>query len=217
MSFMKCGHCGNDRDMKEVAKGSYNEWVDPGDDIGFRLEGQYYAVVKHCPRCEEISLYKYDDANYYDEDQYTLTLLYPRPRDVSFLPPRVRVAYEKAQKVKSVDASFYALGLRRVIELVCIDRGATKKSLNDQITELVANNSLPQIFAGMSHYLRDLGNASAHGKDVEVEQSDVEAATDFVEAILEYLYISPAKLKRVADELAARRAADTGESDQAGT
>lgn len=217
MHLKQCGHCENDRDMKEIARGTYNEESEFNRQAGFHLERCDVAIVKQCPRCGEITLFTHDDANYYDDDQHTLKVLYPRSRDISALPPVVHAAYKKSQKAKSVDSDYYAIRVRSVLEAVCSDKNATGKDLFVKLNKLIESGLLPSALGGISHYLRLIGNVGAHAGTVEVSNADVEAITDFLDAILEYLYIAPAKLKLVSDDLAARKAADKVDTDQVGT
>lgn len=198
---MNCGHCGNPKDLKEVARGEIDAEVDNDPRYGRNVLWVEYVVVKRCPRCDQLTIY-----TYYSYDGSPSYIIYPRPRDMTALPQNIRVEYDKAQKVKSIDNGFYAVGLRRVLEAICEANGITGRAhLAAKLPKLVANINLPDVFAGMTTYLRDIGNIGAHADGREVSSADVNAATDFIEAILEYLYIAPAKLKRVTDDFEARK------------
>jgi hypothetical protein len=137
-----------------------------------------------------------------DPDDVSFVVIYPQgSRDLSALPQRVRMEYANAQRVKSIDANFYAVGVRRTLEAVCTDRGfprVGRQTLFDRLDKLAKAQGLPEVFVEMAHHLRDLGNLGAHEDDVEVESADVDVAADFAEAILEYLYRAPAKLARAS-------------------
>jgi hypothetical protein len=197
---MNCGHCGNPRDLQEVAKGEIDTEVAEDPRYGRHVIWAEYVAVKRCPRCDQLTIY-----TYYSYDGSPSYVIYPRPRDLTALPENIRIEYDKAQKAKLVDRGFYALALRRVLEAICSYKGAQGGNLYQKLKYLVDMKSLPEQFAELAHYLREIGNLGAHVGDIEILESDVEAATDFIEAILEYLYIAPAKLKRVTDALTQRR------------
>lgn len=189
--------------MVEVAKGVLDTEVEEFPDYGTSVITESRVVVSRCPRCDNLTLYTHLASNTFDNSNFRV--LYPRARDLSGLPQTVQIEYDRAQKAKLVDRGFYALALRRVLEAICSYKGAQGGNLYQKLKYLVDTKSLPEQFAELAHYLREIGNVGAHVGDIEILESDVEAATDFIEAILEYLYIAPAKLKRVTDELEARK------------
>jgi hypothetical protein len=53
----------------------------------------------------------------------------------------------------------------------------------------------------MTQQLRAIRNLGAHAAEDEVSESDVPAILDFVGAIVEYLYVAPAKIDAVEERL----------------
>jgi hypothetical protein len=53
----------------------------------------------------------------------------------------------------------------------------------------------------MALHLKELRNLGAHDAEDEVTQEDVPIIVDFLKAILEYLYIAPAKIEAVRARL----------------
>ena len=60
---------------------------------------------------------------------------------------------------------------------------------------------IPPLLADMAHLGRKFGNLAAHFAKEQVTEDDISAMLDFVEAILEYLYVAPAKITVVQERL----------------
>lgn len=101
----------------------------------------------------------------------------------SALPENVRDKYDRALKVKKIDAGFYAVGVRRLLEAVCNHLGVRKGDLFDRLKVLASNGAIPPTLALQAQELRGLGNLGAHDKDIDVEDADVPVIEDFAEAV----------------------------------
>ena len=71
--------------------------------------------------------------------------------------------------------------------------------LAERLKNLANSGRIPQTLAEMAQQLRLLRNLGAH--DDEVTEEDVPIILDFLEAILEYLYVAPAKIAAVQARL----------------
>jgi hypothetical protein len=60
---------------------------------------------------------------------------------------------------------------------------------------------IPQTLAEMAQQLRQIRNLGAYDANDEVTEEDVPIIMDFLEAILEYLYVAPAKIAAVQARL----------------
>lgn len=88
---------------------------------------------------------------------------------------------------------------RRVIQQSCIDKGAKKKTLYEQIDELNIDNNLKKL----AHKLRFWGNNGAHPDillDEKIEEEDAKLAIDFTEKFLQYVYIIPKELEEIENQ-----------------
>jgi len=138
-----------------------------------------------------IHYHNYDEISYYDEK----SILYPQNSiDSNSVPPKVKEAYEAALKTKSIDKYVCLMALRRTLELLLKDKGATKWGLKDKIEEIAAKGLLPDTLKEASSLAKILGDTAAHDKELEIDQYDVEAMAEFVGFIIEYLYIVPDKI-----------------------
>lgn len=73
--------------------------------------------------------------------------------------------------------------------------------LADQLRSLADSGRIPRTLADVALHLKQLGNLGAHFDEVEVTEEDVPIILDFVELLLEYLYVAPAKIEAVRTRL----------------
>ena len=74
-------------------------------------------------------------------------------------------------------------------------------TLADKVNNLIKSDRIPPIVADMAHLGRQIGNLGAHFDKQEVTEADVTAMLGFLETILEYLYVLPAKVATVKARL----------------
>jgi hypothetical protein len=83
--------------------------------------------------------------------------------DATDIPPAIAASLEEAVKCHSSQCyKAAALMVRRVLEEVCEERGATGNNLKDRITDLSKKIVLPQDLLQAADHLRLLGNDAAH-------------------------------------------------------
>ncbi len=73
--------------------------------------------------------------------------------------------------------------------------------LADKLKSLADTGRIPQTLVDVALHLRQLGNLGAHFDEDEVTEKDVLIILDFVELLLEYLYVAPAKIEAVKKRL----------------
>jgi hypothetical protein len=117
------------------------------------------------------------------------------------VPASVAAIYREASVVKRLSPNSFAVQIRRALEAVCADRGAAGRSLYEMLTELARRGDLPPVLGEMSDVLRLLGNVGAHASDRTVRPSQVDALDEFFRAVIEYVYIAPAKLRQFREKL----------------
>ena len=111
--------------------------------------------------------------------------------DAHNLPPGVRRVYEETHKALTADQPILAgIGIRALVEAVCLDQGAQGANLKDRIQDLVVKGVVTAAGAAVLQRTRLLGNAAAH--QAQPHEPDVLAsAADVVEHMLEGAYILP--------------------------
>lgn len=113
------------------------------------------------------------------------------------VPERIRKIYEEARYVKSKSPSSFVVQIRRALEAVTKERNAVGKVLIARIDWLIQNGHLPSVFGQMSHISRMIANLGAHDAEIEVKKSDANIVDEFFRAIIEYIYVAPAKVIRI--------------------
>ena len=72
--------------------------------------------------------------------------------------------------------------------------GADGNDLPEMIKDLVDKKILPEMLDDACWVIRQLGNCAAHADDIDFYKYEVERTTEFVGAIIDYLYILPNKI-----------------------
>jgi len=152
-----------------------------------------------CPACDAVNLSsEMEGAGY-------LRVLWPLNKALLGLPPTIDKAYKAARNVQRIDNNAFAVLLRRVLELVCLDRGATGDNLQQQLKSLARSNEIPDRLADMADQLRQLGNIGAHASEGEVTYTDVPILEDLCRAVLEYVYTAPKLIWQIEQRLEERK------------
>jgi hypothetical protein len=120
------------------------------------------------------------------------------------VPDRVRKIYEEARLVKRSPSSF-VVQIGRALEAITKDKKAQGRTLNDRLNWLTNQEFLPPVLGQMGHINRILRNWGAHDAETEVELEDVEIVDEFFRAIVEYLYVAPAKVKKIQELVDSRQ------------
>ena len=112
------------------------------------------------------------------------------------LPHQVNRMYDETHSSLSNKLSTLgSVGIRVLVESVCIEKQAIGKNLKEKINDLVAKGVLTESGATILHGLRDLGNESAHEMKSQDEES-IDLAMDVVENLLQSVFILPEASKR---------------------
>jgi hypothetical protein len=70
-----------------------------------------------------------------------------------------------------------------------------------KLNDLAVSGRMPQTLAQMGQQLRVIRNMGAHDAEDEVTADDIPIILDLIEAILEYLYVAPAKIAAAQNRL----------------
>jgi hypothetical protein len=96
-----------------------------------------------------------------------------------------------ALKVKPIDSNAFAVLLGRVLELLCIDRKAIGKTLDNKLSDLATKGEIPSKLVDVAHNLRKFRNIGAHADLGELTAKEVPILDDLCRATLEYVYTAP--------------------------
>jgi hypothetical protein len=217
---LPCGEC--DRETKHsVLESATQERNVPGSE--FRIVEKYQIV--QCKGCETIT-FRISRINTQDsvwdeatdsEIHHERIELYPnrvagrhKLRESPILSFEVGGIYDETHRALCGNQPILAgIGMRALIEAVCMEKGAKGGNLRDKIDALVGMGILTPNAAQILQTLRGLGNAAAH----QVKPPDERAlniAMDVVEHLLRDVYILPRITGELSDHKKAK--AQTSES-----
>ena len=195
-----CGHCNNVSRM-EILGTTRDEIVEYEPEYGpIGVHGTDYSVIK-CPACKKVNIVSYEwDDRIEDENEITYEILYPqRSNFPAGLPESILNTFKAAEKVKSIDVNAYAILMRRMLELVCIDRKAKGEYLASMLKDLADRNEIPGKLVDVAKGLKDFGNIGAHAGIGELSEKEIPIVNALSTAVLEYIYSAP-YLATVAEE-----------------
>lgn len=198
----RCGHCGNVTKLEERGGyehiGSIPNKVNNTWDV-IRVSWQVYE----CVTCLEPTLVKFV---YGPQINYSVSVqekqLYPvSEAPLTNLPQNIEKAYLASIKVKNIEPNACAVLVGRTLEAACNHEQAQGRTLAQKLNYLAQNGRIPNTLVEMARQLKELRNLGAHDAEDEVTEEDVPVILDFLEAILEYLYVAPAKIEAVRARL----------------
>lgn len=211
-SVVKCGHCANIGRMEILATrddGSrYAEEVNVGDRA---IDASYNAgtlvQVLLCEVCSQVTVRRTDYDERFTEDPIEWSVIFPKGTSaVEGLPKAVEAAHAAAQRVRNVDRNAYAVLLRRMLEVVCIDQGAVGNTLAARLKDLAGKGILPLGLIEVADSIRSMGNVGAHAATGDVEEGEVPLLDRLSAAVLEYVYVAPLLVARAREKMAQRGA-----------
>ncbi len=211
--MIQCGHCGKRTVFHVRGQGTkYGAVLD--DPHKTQWDGQTITTwrILECAVClkptlvEETVEYSFDQGFYRaaEIDAAEAVVLYPEPgarTALTNLPTAIEKAYRGALAVQDIEPNLCAVAAGRTLEAVCKHEKAIGKTLAEKLDDLVKSDRIPRTLAEMAHQLRQIRNLGAHATEDEVTELDVPIILHFVEAILEYLYVAPAKIAAVQARL----------------
>lgn len=193
------------RTQHTISGEDYNHYSEPVDGI---FETDTYYVVKCCG-CETVTFFlKKEGTEYEQTDEYGNYLEVPEVRtypvnedEVEFidghwgLPSEIYSAYHESVKAINAECPLLAaLGLRIVVEAICINKGIKKGKLGLKIEKLQTEGYITKANKERLDEARFMGNESAH--DFRVPSRDkLLLVLDVVNTMLHDLYILDSKCK----------------------
>lgn len=189
---VRCPKCG--------ARGSFE--AIGGNDVAI---GDFLASHRQCPR-NDCNCYVLVIMERTDDGDLDVADAYPPERlkfDGSNVPPPINNSMLEAIRCHS-HGNYIAAAIvvRKVLEEICHDQGATDGTLKDRIEALGENVMIPrELLEGMDD-LRLLGNDAAHIEDwtfEEIGEEEVRVAINFTKKIIETTYQFEALLEELKE------------------
>jgi len=186
------------------------------EDLEDETTSEVAYSVYQCVNCAELTFIRWSRVEgqtwlsaekVYPSDEEPYFRLFPGgPRIM--LPTDISDAYYQAKAVEDFSPTAFTLMTRRALEAICRDRGATKGTLAQKLYSLIEIGELPKKLGEFSEIIRLLGNISAHDADVEIPPEMAKAIDSFFQAIVEYVYIAPARIRVITKALERLKASD---------
>lgn len=118
-------------------------------------------------------------------------------RDVYLLPSKVLNLYKEVHGAFCSQFSVLtSAGIRALVELVCVEKGALGGDLKEKIDDLVKRGILTVESAAILHSTRFIGNKSLHEFTAPAER-ELSIVMDIVENLLTVVYIIPQKAEKL--------------------
>lgn len=193
-SIARCPNCGNMTRHETLHRADWYE-ANSEDDM---VDECWWAILK-CSTCGKFSLYR----DYWDEEQkrWIAKLIFPVPISSPLeVPEQIRQLFSEAVAVQQQSPSLCAVGLRKCLEAVAIDRGC-KGNLAQAINTLSNQGIIPATLSKMMDSSRLIGNLGAHATGAKLTPDDMDLLINFVLAIFEYVYVAPKKIDVVQSRL----------------
>ena len=201
---MQCDHCGNRATF--IIRAEYTDFRDASDGYHYTEKAVTSWYIMQCQACSrptfaESSRIVNGALNKTIVGPYT-AILYPAERtSLSNLPEAIEKKYKEALLVRNISPGSCAVLVRKILEAICRYENAQGRVLADKLKDLANSGRIPQTLADVAIHLKQLGNLGAHFDEDEVTQDDVPIVLDFVELLLEYLYVAPMKIEAMRKRL----------------
>lgn len=198
-----CSSCKTETNHQVIYSHKLSEY---DEDTGMEF-WEYYQIIK-CLGCDEIS-FRMTESNSEDYDPntgdiYEIETLYPDREEerqpinnYQYFPPRTKKVYlETLKSLNNSTPLLTAIGLRSLIESICIEQKTGTTYLEEGINKLAQIGWLSKEQAKYLHELRFMGNQAVHKMSIPTPNSLV-TTLDIAETILKTVYILPKKVNKI--------------------
>jgi hypothetical protein len=150
--------------------------------------------------------------NLEDVQEPPLERIYPRgpsleppPHTVSGkpVPDAVAKAYREAWFLRRAAPGAFAGQMRRALEVICKDCGAVGSDLYRKLQHMSESGVFPSGLAEIATLIRYAGNIASHADEREITKAEAELIDALFRMIVEYVYVGPARLRRLRERLLA--------------
>jgi len=177
---LRCPRCGRDGTFMSIGN---------GDDLSLNDEVAVGHRICPNPKCNAYVLVLYSE---YSQEVITT---FPAERidfDTTNIPEGIKKVLDEAISCHSISSfTASAIMIRRTLEEICKDKGATGKNLKEKIKSLSQKIIIPQeLISGMDE-LRLLGNDAAHVEANVFEhigETELKVAINFTKEIIKAIY-----------------------------
>lgn len=204
-----CNHCGNVTSQTLVHRHSAPMLFDTIKGKHIFEEFVFESFV--CSTCQGLNLIggfviENGKTGNFPELYPTGSSLTPAPYLVpggELIPAKLTEMYSQTWPLKKTNPIAFVAQIRRALEYICRDQGATGQNLAWKLQNLVQKGVFPGHIGDVTDLLRLIGNIGSHDSQVEVTVWDAESIDDFFRLLVEYVYVIPAKIE-IVRQLAAK-------------
>lgn len=205
---MICAHCniGFRHEVEESLGFPSKDFEQTGK--GYDLSGT------NCPECGGfIAILQFGTFDKgWIKDVVREEIVFPKPVDRSVkpeVPEPFRAEFLEASAVLPVSPKASAALSRRILQNILREKfNIQHRSLAQEIDEFIALKDIPAYLSEAVDAIRNIGNFAAHpikdtntGEIVEVEAGEAEWLLEVLDALFEFAFVQPAKLKERTDKL----------------
>jgi hypothetical protein len=214
---MRCPHCGVSIHFEEMGRKLIYRYDKP-EKAGLGVQ----LIHSFCPQCDEMIVIikegKYVEAEIITEEEEIIDVsreeivypktLFPKILDSS-IPKKLKEDYLEAYSVHDVSPKASAAISRRLLQHILREAYKIKKgSLDKEIDEFIHLGSIPSHITDAVDAVRNVGNFAAHplkntntGEIVEVEPGEAEWLLEVIDALFDFTFVQPQKIKDRRDKL----------------
>lgn len=206
--ILECSHCGNRTPHAREFEYEHSMFWDELDE---KVYAPYTWLGYACGTCGGLNIYGAFFNLDLQEEELEKAKLHPRGADMlppphtlspnQPIPERVLRHYQEVWPLRHRAPAAFIGQVRRLMEAVCLHQGATGKDLFAKLQDLSAKGVFPGYFTQITDLLRKVGNMGAHAVEEDLSIWDAELIDDFFRSILDYVYIAPARIKRMENRL----------------
>jgi len=193
--IMRCGYCGN-RTCFHI-RAEYSKTIDMlnvDNSVSANSETNTWYILE-CASCNGMSFYR--GSELFDRESHSVMgtsggVLYPQAgTGLMNLPTPVIRALEETVAVSFSSPRACAIMAGLTLEAMCDEEQVSGPNLATKLSKLAESGRIPHSLSQMAQQVRLLRNLGAHAADQDVTKEDVSIILDFVETILEYMYVIP--------------------------
>jgi hypothetical protein len=206
--ILECSHCGN-----KTPHTRNFEYEHPmfWDELEEKMDEPFTWLGYVCQTCGGLNIYGAFFNLDLPPEHMEQAKIHPRGADM--LPPPHTMSpmqpvpegilrlYREVWPLRHRAPGAFIGQVRRLLEAVCKQQGATGKDLFAKLKDLSSKGVFPGYFSQITDLLRKVGNMGAHANDAELSVFDAELIDDFFRSVVDYVYIAPARIKRMENRL----------------
>lgn len=200
-----CQHCGNRTSHRHLAIHEQEVSLGYNSYINEKIMASFYVNFFECSTCSGITIKVLFSEDVEDAEEINYDKVESLfPKDKKFpedMPKGVTKGYLEAAKVKKISRPAFVMLIRRALESLCEDKGAAGRNLEAKVKSLAEKGLLPGSFVEMVDSIRLFGNIGAHDMEVDFTEEQIDTIDYFFIALVEYIYIAPAKLNKLKESI----------------